>query len=222
MKRLLLFYAAFSSFLYANITLEKHEQWWEFECIKKSQYEQFAKWIGDEKEISRILAREHIVAHNYQSILDVPCGLCVDFDVLKKNNPQLNYQGMDITSSFVVRAKNLNIPVLQGKIQKIPFPDSSFDIAYSRHILEHLDSYQEAIKELVRVAKKEVLVVFFIIPTNNVDDRIVSPVIDGYPIYHNHYSKTKIESFLLTLSKVKRFTWQTVANTTECILHIMV
>ncbi len=207
--------------LHAIIDLKEHEQWWEAKCKEKEKFELFAGWIGGEDELSRIAMRAHIQKKNYQLLLDIPCGLCVDYAPLKQNNHQMKYHGVDITPTFVERAQALQIPVTHGKIQNIPFPDSSFEVAYSRHILEHLDTYIEAIKELVRVASKEVIVIFFIIPTNKDNDLIVTGPVDGYPIYHNRYSRIKIESFLNTLEKVKEYSWEYVPNTTECILHIL-
>lgn len=113
-------------------------------------------------------------------------------------------------------------PVVLGRIQNIPANDSSFDVTYSRHILEHLDSCEQALTELVRVAKKEVIIVFFINPIEGESDEIVTGWADGYPIYHNRYSKTKIEKFLNLLPKVKKIFWEDVPGTNESLLHITV
>lgn len=207
--------------LHANSNLKEHEKWWELECRKKNQFEQFAKWIGDEGEPSRIAAREYIKTKKYTSILDIPCGLCVDYDGLRKINPDISYVGIDITPFFVRRAQDLNIPVIEGKIQAIPYADNSFEITYSRHILEHLDSYESALMELIRIAAKEVLVVFFIKPHQKESDIIVNDLIDGHQIYHNRYSKLKLESFLETVPTIKQIFWEDVPNTNETILHIL-
>lgn len=221
MKQMLLLFLFAAQILNASIILKEHEQWWEAKCNEKEKFELFAGWIGGEDELSRIAMRTHVQKKNYQSLLDIPCGLCVDYAPLKRNNDKMSYAGVDITPLFVERGQKLQIPVIQGKIQNIPFKDSSFEVAYSRHILEHLDTYTEAIKELVRVASKEVIIIFFIIPSNNDSDLIVTGPVDGYPIYHNRYSRFKIESFLNGIEKVKGYSWEHVPHTTECILHII-
>ena len=43
--------------------------------------------------------------------------------------------------------------IVNGKGEAIPFPDSSFDIAYSTNVLEHVDDPQKVINEMVRVTK---------------------------------------------------------------------
>lgn len=223
MKKQFLFYCLLiTGYICADMNLKKHEQWWEVKCKEGDRFNQFAEWIGGPQELSRIAIRKHIHNQNYHSILDIPCGLCIDYMPLTEEIENLSYIGIDITQSFVSRAQSLGISVINGRIQEIPFPDSSFEVTYSRHILEHLDSYETALRELIRVAQKEVLVVFFIIPIENDEDIIITGPVDGYPIYHNRYSRKKIEYFLSSISKVKSFSWQSVANTSETILHIFV
>jgi ubiquinone/menaquinone biosynthesis C-methylase UbiE len=202
--------------------LKEYEKMWEFRSKDKKNVEEFAAWWGTESAISRILARIHIVHKEYKSVLDIPCGLCTDYDALKRSCPDMHYVGIDISNAFVDKAKEKGIPALLGRIQESPCSDSAFDVVYSRHILEHLENYQDAIKEMVRVAKKEVLIVFFIAPDKSATDRSNVISVGGYFTYQNRYSKAKIEAFLGSLEKVKSFSWQEVKNKEECILHIMV
>jgi ubiquinone/menaquinone biosynthesis C-methylase UbiE len=204
---------------HANIELKEHEKWWEHRCNDKTTLDRFAKWVGDTNEPSRVMVRQHIFDKHYQSVLDIPCGLCIDYPILKYHS--IDYLGVDITSSFVNRAISQNIPARLGRIQDIPCSDSSFDIVYSRHILEHLESYETALKELIRVAKKEIVIVFFRVPHNaDVDSIIIGDYVDGYPIYHNIYSKPKLETFLSSVPKVKSLVWKSLSHTAECILYI--
>ncbi len=204
----------------ASIELKDHEKWWQTQCSQQSKFNLFAGWVGNEKEPSRMYIRKHILEKNYKSVLDVPCGLCVDFLSLKLAKPEIRYVGVDITQLFVDRAHDANIPVKLGRIQELPVEDSSFEVTYSRHILEHLETYRQAIPELVRVAQKEVLIVFFIKPSPLEHDAILSGLVDGCPIFHNQYSKSKLETFLRTLPKIKSFSWADV-NANECVLHIL-
>ena len=126
---------------------------------------------GNPNAVSRILARLHIIQKQYTSILDAGCGFCVDYVPLKRSCPDLHYLGLDISSTFVSKAKEQGIPAERARIQNMPHADSSFDIVYARHILEHLDSYQDAMREMIRVAGKEVLVVFFMAPDNSAKDK---------------------------------------------------
>lgn len=205
-----------------NPSLKEYEKWWEFKCREKKSLEDFNFWQGGENAISRILARLHIMNKGYQSVLDIPCGLAVDYEPLKKSRSTLDYLAIDISANFIAKVTEKGIPAMTGRIQDIPCDDNAFEVVYSRFILEHLDSYKDALEEMVRVASKEVLVVFFIKPTSALNDKMVVSTTDGYPIYHNQYSKSKMEAFLRTLPKVKEFSWQEVKSKDECILHIYV
>lgn len=216
----LLFVVSFVEAGCASIELHDYEKWWEYNCGKKDKFDLFAGWIGDESEPSRVLVRQYILNKSYKKILDVPCGLCVDFKGF--NTAGLDYLGVDITPIFVKRATDLGISVLLGRIQDIPCTDSSVDVTVSRHILEHLPSYEDAIAQLIRVAKNEVIVTFFRKPSSNdVDSIIVADSVDGFPIYHNIYSKSKLEKFLTSNQKVKNFNWKDVDGTAECLLFIV-
>lgn len=197
------------------------EKWWDYSCRDKNIMEQFISWQGNENAISRILCRLHIINKKYKSVLDIPCGLCVDYKPLKRSCSDLEYLGIDISPLFISRVQEQGIPALVGKIQEIPCQDSSFDVVYSRYILEHLGSYQKAVQELVRVARKEVIIVFFSGPDGSLDDRLTTMELHGNLLNQNRYSKPKLELFLKSMPKVKSFSWQEVKNKDECILHIL-
>lgn len=203
-------------------SIQDCEKWWDYTCRDKKIMDEVTGWWGNENAISRILARLHIVNKGYQSVLDVGCALCVDYQPLKRNISNLQYMGIDVAPVFVDRAHELNIPAQDGRVQKMQFADSAFDVVYARHLLEHLDSYQDAIKEMVRVAAKEVLIIFFSVPNDVIQDKISIITVHGHALFQNRYNKSKFEAFLKTLDKIKSFTWQEVKNRDEAILHIMV
>lgn len=90
--------------LFGSLDLLDYEKWWQTQCCDKKKIDQFAGWIGDENELSRIQVRNYISNKNFKSLLDIPCGLCVDYHALRKSCPDLIYLGIDITSLFVERA----------------------------------------------------------------------------------------------------------------------
>lgn len=204
------------------VELREYEKIWEYKTRDKKSLDEFAGWWGNENAVSRILARLHLCQKDYKSVLDVGCGFCVDYEPLKKSCPHLDYQGLDISSVFVKNAFERGIAAHLGRVQEIPFADSSFEVVYARHILEHLDSYQMAIKEMVRVAGKEVIIIFFSKPFDAAGDRLSFVDVGGYTVYQNRYSKSKLELFLKTIEKIKSFSWQEVKNKDESILHIIV
>ncbi len=178
----------------------------------------FAKWLGDKDAQSRVVVRNYVKQKGYRSLLDIPSGLSIDYHSLKQDNTNIQYFGIDITDSLVKKARDKGINVQQGSIEKIPMEDASVDICYARHILEHLSYYEKALKELVRVAKKEVLVVFFIKPTKK-DDVIDLAWVSFNQCYHNYYNQKRLEDYVTSLEGVDHFTWENV-NKDENILHI--
>jgi len=199
-----------------DTSLKPHEEWWEKNI--DTMVPTFAGWLGGCSSPSRVKTRQHLRAKNYKSILDIPCGLGIDYFGYKEDSMDIEYLGIDITPKLVELAKEKNIPVRQGSIEDIPCFDSSFDVCYSRHILEHLSYYETAIQELIRVAKFEVLIIFFIKPTD-APDRIVFDTDPNWLIYHNYYNRQKLEKYVLSNSKTKSIEWEDV-NEKEVLLHI--
>lgn len=194
-----------------------HEIWWE-QCLgKKVSMDTFRNWLGGIHASSRVAVREHVRSMGYTSILDVPCGVCADYYGFKIDGIQIDYQGIDITPTLVALHWANNIPVVQGSIEDIPFADGQFDVCYARHILEHLDNYEQALLELIRVASKEVLVVFFINPVSNASE-INLGAFNGNLLYHNRYDKSEIEKFLVKHPKVSKIEW--VEMGPESLLHV--
>ncbi len=194
-----------------------HEIWWE-ECLDQTvSMDTFRNWVGGSNASSRIAVREHIRNMGYTSILDVACGVCADYYGFQQDDIRIAYQGIDITPKLVALSAANNIPVIQGSIEAIPFADGQYDVCYARHILEHLDNYEQALFELIRVASKEVLVVFFLNPISN-NSEINLGYSGGSILYHNRYDKHAIEQLLVKHPKVAKVEWIEVNS--ESILHV--
>lgn len=198
---------------------KEHENWWEDNLEAQVSYDVFAKWLGDVDAVSRVAMRSHVKKMKYQTMLDVPCGLGIDYMGLKKDSMPIQYTGLDVTPKLVNQGLQAGIPVMLGSIEKIPFADNHFELCYARHILEHLDYYETALSELIRTASKEVMVVFFLKPRAHKDDRIVPSMDHGGLLYHNKYNKPKIEKFLRANRKVKKIEWEKIGGH-EIILHV--
>jgi len=197
--------------------VEEYEIWWE-KCLENNvSIATFEGWLGDIYSTSRVAMRRHVVQKNYKSILDVPSGLCIDYFGFKHDGITIDYQGVDITPKLVALAQKQNLPVIVGDIKSLPFQDNKFDICYARHILEHLSSYEQAINELIRVAKKEALITFFIQPQET--QSISSAYYNDHLLYHNTYCRPALERFVLSNPKVSKLEWEYVDGR-EIILHI--
>lgn len=92
-------------------------------------------------------------------VLDAGCGEGVLSVILAAKGCLVT--GIDISAPNIERAKALakemgvhdKITFLQGDAEQLPFPDQSFDVVVSCHVLEHLPSFDQGLREIHRVSK---------------------------------------------------------------------
>jgi ubiquinone/menaquinone biosynthesis C-methylase UbiE len=168
-------------------------------------------------------------------MLDCGAGLCRDGEVLQDI---IKWRGIDITPLFVKKGKEKGFNIKLGSIENIPYK-MQFDLVYSKAVLEHLRYYEYALLEMNRVAKKEIMVVFFRNPREDdreicvikreiagkiyealYDNNEIDKVVDGLEDYYfqNAYNKKKMEVFIKTLPDIKEFKWKNFGD--QCLLHI--
>lgn len=206
-----------SSIYSVHFRLAPYEQWWEDNV--NTGYMQLISSIQHYNAHSRILMRRYIQKKGYKNILDVGCGIGTEWIGFKHDHMNIEYQGVDITPSLVHSAQQAGINVIESSIFKIPFLNETFDIAYTRHVLEHLPSYEGAIDELIRVACREVLIIFFIKPHEHNANYINLIPFQGSLLYNNHYSKKKLSEYIHANKRVDYCVWESL-NMQEDMLHI--
>lgn len=141
--------------------------------------------------------------HAGSTVLDAACGTCVNWEVFKMRGVPCSYTGMDRSKDLLAHAKQLygdEIDTQEGYVQEMPFKDAAFDIVILRHILEHLqEGYEAAITEGLRVAKKELIIIFFVDPVNTNEDTIKESEPDEHncTYFWNTYSWPKLMNFLV-------------------------
>jgi len=86
-------------------------------------------------------------------VLDVGCGKGRYLNNLIVDNPDINYYGVDISSSVLDYIVDKRISTRLGSLTNIPFEDDFFDIAFACESLEHSIDIKASIKELARVVK---------------------------------------------------------------------
>lgn len=165
-----------------------------------------ARFLRNHKTGVDNLGRHRLAAlvrsHNNPSVLDVACGTCVNWEVMKNVGVQCQYIGLDRTEKMLAHAKTLygdEIILKKGFIQSLPFEDGSVDVVIARHILEHLgEGYETAIREVVRVAKHEAILILFVDLSDSPDDVIKEsePDENGCTYFWNTYSGNKFMDFL--------------------------
>lgn len=88
------------------------------------------------------------------TLLDVGCGRGYFLNKVKSQKP---YQltGCEIHNGL----GDTDINFVHGFIEKLPFPDKSFDIVTCTHTIEHIMDLKKALDELKRVARKQIMIV---------------------------------------------------------------
>lgn len=89
------------------------------------------------------------------TLLDVGCGRGYFLDVLSKKTKYL-LTGCDMHNTL---SKEMNAHFVNGYIEELPFPDNAFDIVTCSHVIEHIINIKQALAELKRVARKQLVIV---------------------------------------------------------------
>lgn len=94
-----------------------------------------------------------------ENVLDVGCGEGFTLNKLKKNNIGKKYLGIDYSKTAIEIGKRLypELDLKTGDIYKLEFKDNSFDLVICSEVLEHLENPLKALKELIRVSGKYIL-----------------------------------------------------------------
>ena len=92
-------------------------------------------------------------------VLSVGCGPGVILRELCTLDPSIRATGLDISDDRLQEAKqknrqNAQANFVRGDAQAMDFASNSFDLVYSRMLLEYLKDKEGALKEMVRVCKR--------------------------------------------------------------------
>lgn len=135
----------------------------------KSEYGDllYRRAIGDLPEMESAKATARMLKGMIRPgdrILDVGCGVGHYLRSLRREIPApFAYHGLDATVGYIERAKaawqhDPQASFEVGDAFRLPFPDASFDLAMSCNLFLHLPSIRLPLAELVRVARRTVLV----------------------------------------------------------------
>lgn len=174
----------------------QHLTWWETNLKSKEWYEKFIQW--NKNSPYKQIIREYIVRKNYRSLLDCGSGLCTEFFEFRKLKYDLEYYAIDITPIVVQEGKKKGIRIEQGSIDSLPYPDNFVDVCICFDCLNHQKDFEQQINEMLRVAKKELIISFF----KSFSDDSSDTINEGWhenkecTLIYNHFSKSRLEKFL--------------------------
>jgi len=190
------------------------QTWWDNNLNNDYMYNIFLGWVGDSSAKSKVFFREFLKQHNFKSIIDIGCGPATEFFGFKNDNINIEYTGVDSSSILVDKNLKQGIPMIKAEAHSIPIEDSSYEIAFSRHVLEHQPSFGPVLDEMIRIGKKLAAHIWFKKPSNQ---EIIS-YDQAQQLYHNIYNKEDINKYILSNQKVKNFEWVEIDETESLLL----
>jgi ubiquinone/menaquinone biosynthesis C-methylase UbiE len=196
------------------------QTWWDQNL--NSKMDTFLDWVGSSDAESKVYFRNFLKNSNtkFKNCLDVGCGPATEFFGFKKDNINIEYTGVDSSSVLNNINTEKGIPMIQSEAHRIPVDDSSFDLVFSRHVLEHQLNFEPILEEMIRVSSTLATHIFFIKPTQ-LDQEFIWTKSQQENLYHNRYNINDIKNFLKLNPKVEKFEWNEI-NDLENILLIWI
>src|SRR3989344_4688967 len=96
---------------------------------------------------------------NPKKILDAGAGEGFTIDKIQKEGIGEEIEGIEYSQDAINLAKehHPNAKIARGDIHNLSFPDNTFDLVLCTEVLEHVTDPENALKELVRVSSKYVV-----------------------------------------------------------------
>lgn len=158
--------------------------------------EKFLDWNKDmpSRHLARKLITDWAAAGEIQSVLEIAFGGVHEYRAMRDRLRELNvsYFGIDWTDQFVAQAQT-EFPEgrwMQGDIVRGLSADPA-DVVYSQHMLEHVPALEPAFSNMLRLARKKLINIFFIPPKPFPNYDVVNW--EKFPKYHNTYGIGHIE-----------------------------
>lgn len=94
------------------------------------------------------------------TILDAGCGEGFTMNRLTKEKIGEKIEGVEYSKDALTLGKKLfpSLTFKEGSAYDLPYEDNSFDLVILTEVLEHLNEPEKALKEALRVSKKNILV----------------------------------------------------------------
>lgn len=131
--------------------------------------------LDSESKLSKNNLLEHLARYNLvkgeedSSVVDIGCGAGYGSDLLARSFKSVH--GVDVSQEAIDLAKKnwqkKNITFTAGSGTKIPFKESTFDIAVAFEVFEHIKDWQKFLSELKRVTKKNGMI-YISTPNKNI------------------------------------------------------
>lgn len=115
----------------------------------KSKLSAFLKRIVLKREAADCVAQKPPPG----SVLELGCAEGLFLQVLRARG--YHAEGVEFDSGVAARAKQAELKVFSGTLVEAQLPPVSFDLVYSKHVIEHLPDVRETLREIRRILKPE-------------------------------------------------------------------
>lgn len=179
--------------------MKQHLTWWKTNLQETKGMRKFRKNCGSFNVLFKSKVRKHIESKGYISLLDCGAGLCTEYYGFKEDGYDINYYAIDITQILVEEGQKQGINITLQNIDKLSFEDNKFDVCICYDTLNHQENFEPLIKEMLRVAKKEVIISFFKNFSDSDDNIIQQRCFDSENkcnLIYNFFSKKRVDEFL--------------------------
>ena len=153
--------------------------------LSKSEYEQLYLHhprVHHDTDNSAACVKRIITETVGPDICDVGCG--TGFLLRAIRNATGQPIGRQVGVDFVEPEglETSGIEFVKAPIERLPFPDQSFDTVICTHVLEHILEYREAIKELRRICRTKLIIV---VPKEREGIYTFNPHFNFFPYRHS-------------------------------------
>jgi len=132
----------------------------EIERVRRRQHE-----LGEHHHMqARLKTPEELGCFTGETLVDVGCGYGSFLLYFKRKKKIKICVGLDLNKKSIhsakrlFREKGIDVPLIIGDAQNLPFEDNVFDIAFSTDMIEHLPSTPKGVQEIVRVSKDTIVI----------------------------------------------------------------
>ncbi|MCC6337152.1 MAG: class I SAM-dependent methyltransferase [Myxococcales bacterium] len=134
---------------------------YEEEYFRFNRAKYLSRWAHRVRKCMRQLLVCLEVAPHARDVLDVGCSAGYVLEAARRLG--LEPVGVDLSRFAVSLCRERGFAAEEGRLEKLPFPDASFDVVTCKHTLEHIERPLEGLAELRRVLRPGG-VAFLIVP----------------------------------------------------------